>query len=105
MTDVEDTIPQSTWEARDRLKLAVEIINNNLDGVEDPTELAEALNDIGFTSPYVFGQLLMENLGNCDRFDAEEKAFWLTVGQHMGPDWIAKFCKVGAWMRRADEFK
>ncbi len=48
--------------------------------------------------PVIWAKVLMSNLGNAEEFSAEEKAFWLKVGEELGPDWIAKFRRIGAFM-------
>lgn len=52
-----------------------------------------------------FAQVLMEHLPIGDmRWSASNKAFWIEVAEHMGPDWIAEFRKVGAFMHKVESF-
>ena len=96
--------------ANESLVRTIEHVNTLMEGCVNPDYLSELFNEVRLNNPRALGQLLMENLRDSMEVDPaaftdEGKAFWLEVGHQMGPDYIAKFCKVGAWMRRADEFK
>ena len=43
-------------------------------------------------------------MSSCERFTAEEKAHWIKVADYMGPDWIAKFKRIGAFMDKVEAF-
>lgn len=51
----------------------------------------------------LFAQLLMEHLP-IEGMDFVSKQFWLRVAEHIGPDYIAMFKHVGAFMNKVDEF-
>lgn len=54
--------------------------------------------------PYdVFAQMLMEHLP-VEGMGFANKEFWFLVSQYLGPDWIASFKKVAAFMAKVDEF-
>lgn len=65
-------------------------------------ELAELSAGIRL-DPEMLGQILMDHLP-LNRFTMRDKAFWLTVGEYMGPDWIGGLRVVSAFMRKVDEF-
>lgn len=53
-------------------------------------------------SPALLAQFLMQNMSSpmadCDAFGEDEKVFWTLIAFEMGPDWIAKFRRIGAFM-------
>lgn len=58
-----------------------------------------------FDRPVIWAKILMENLNgddSCEGMDEHEKLFWAKVAFEMGPDWISKFRRVGAFMAAVD---
>lgn len=57
--------------------------------------------------PVIWAKVLMENLGGeggaTDELWESEKLFWTKVTFEMGPDWIAKFRRIGAFMAAVDK--
>lgn len=72
-------------------------------GAAFPGELPEIFAGVELL-PEVLAQILMEHLPTGPRIETVEKAFWLRVMQHMGPDYIAAMRHVGAFMAKMDEF-
>lgn len=60
-----------------------------------------------FAQPVIWAKVLMENIGgprtDCEDMDEDEKLFWTKVTFEMGPDWIAKFRRIGAFMAAIDK--
>lgn len=60
-----------------------------------------------FNHPAVVAQVMMQNMADpmhdCDTFTTEERLFWTEVAFEMGPDWIAKFRRIGAFMAAVDK--
>ena len=59
-------------------------------------------------SPFLMSQFIMQSMthgtGDCETFFTDEKVFWMNVADEMGPDWIAKFKRVAAFMDKMYEF-
>lgn len=92
-------------ETADKFVAAYGNLNQAFAGVDEPTMLAEIMpNDRTFTNPRVFGQFLMNNLGDCNSFNEDEKVYWLQVGIHMGPDWLNKLGRLVAFMKKTESF-
>lgn len=57
--------------------------------------------------PVIWAKVLMENLGGegdaSDELWESEKLFWTKVTFELGPDWIAKFRRIGAFMAAVDK--
>lgn len=61
-----------------------------------------------FNQPAIVAQVMMQNmsdpmLSSPDRFTEGERVFWARVAVEMGPDWIAKFRRIGAFMAAVDK--
>jgi hypothetical protein len=70
----------------------------------DYTEFTE---DLTMTSGEAFGQVLLKNLPHVidgERMNARTKAFWITVAEELGPDWIEAVRVAAAFMKRVDGF-
>ena len=67
-------------------------------------DLSEAY--VGFQlDSATFAQILMEHLPQPGMgFNVEQKQFWLQVFDHIGPDWLAEYRKVGGFMAKLAEF-
>ena len=56
-----------------------------------------------FDHPVIFAKVIMENLGEPDEMDEDEKLYWAKIALEIGPDWIAKFRRIGAFMAAFDK--
>lgn len=87
-------------EAIENLSTAVVLVNAESDEYLDVDEMDEL--PLRFSSAKVFAHVLRQNL--CDSmsdhsdFDFDEKEFWLRVAVELGPQWVAKFRRIGAFM-------
>lgn len=75
--------------------------------IGDLGELVATPGNSGYTlAPEVLGQIMMDHLGidPAERLSTEAKAYWMQVGAHMGPDWIASLRKVAAYMEKVESF-
>ena len=72
------------------------------EGTDGEDDLPELFADFLIKRTGVLAMILMQNLPH----DAKsfDKAYWLTIAQEMGPDWIRTFRSVGAFMERVDGF-
>lgn len=100
-----DALTADTVEPATAIELCrlITAIGMKLDAMPD---IQEYTGDIKLP-PVFMAQLLMENLAHvmdAQKMNSQQKFYWLMVGEHMGPDWIAMFRKVGAFMAKADEF-
>lgn len=76
---------------------------NNLDG----KDLSELFHEMRFSegrlNPAVFAQILMEHFP-ANPMLPDEKMFWVQVADHLGPDYIREFRRVGGFMNKLGEF-
>lgn len=102
------------------------VIENAIDDVCNRIETLEALlkaedltvDEIGdrcreqarlrFSNPSLLAFVLMANLESTMSVEpidltTEDKAFWLIVANELGPDWIAKFRRIGHFMNVVDK--
>lgn len=56
-------------------------------------------------SPESLSHVIMMHMRNPDLLTNDDKRFWLSVAIYMGPDWVSKFSKVAAFMRRVEDFE
>lgn len=82
---------------------AVRLALGELASCTDHPDLPELFADANFIAPDVIAQLLMEYLP-IEGMGFANKAFWLAVAEHMGPDYIESFRKVGGFMNKINEF-
>lgn len=87
-------------EVIENLSSAVVLVNAESDEYLDVDMMGEL--PLRFSSPAVLAHILIQNLcgpmsGYSD-FDFDEKEFWLKVAGELGPAWVAKFRRVGAFM-------
>lgn len=70
-----------------------------------PGEIGELFNYVEKMHSAVFAQLLMNHLDDSDgRMSLAAKAYWMAVGDYIGPDWLVTYKKVGGFMAKVDEF-
>lgn len=102
------TVPtNSTEEGYARVLARVDKALKELYEIRGHPDLSELLSfsDTAPMPPDVLAQLLMNVLPlDKSTMPGNVKAFWAEVGEYMGPDWIASFRKVGAFMHRMDQF-
>lgn len=87
---------------------AIDEVNDLPFGAElsayEPTILEITLR---FRSPMLLAKILVENMAGLpagpDTFSEAEKLFWAEVSFEFGPDWIAKFRRIGAFMSAIDK--
>lgn len=87
-------------EAIERLSITIEAINAEDDQYLNVDAMGEL--HLRVASPTVLAHILIQNLhgpmsGHSD-FDLDEKEFWLRVAGELGPAWVAKFRRIGAFM-------
>ena len=54
-----------------------------------------------FTNKVMAVQMLCQYLGEVDGFDEAERTQWLAIALEMGPKWVAKFRRIGSFMKLA----
>lgn len=73
----------------------------------EPTILEITRIVLRFRSPMLLAKILVENMAGLpadpDTFGEAEKLFWAKVSFEFGPDWIAKFRRIGAFMSAIDK--
>lgn len=88
------------------IALAVALMNEVVE-ISDYHEFTEDLSQL---DPRAVGQVILKTLPygpNLDlngRWPASQKAYWITVGEELGPDWIETFRSVGAFLKRVEGF-
>ena len=55
------------------------------------------------TNPVMAMQLLCQYLGDPGAFEESEKTKWLAIAQEIGSDYIAKFRRIGHFMKAVDD--
>jgi hypothetical protein len=84
-------------------------VANQLDPALELGGLEPAIHHatLRFEHPVLWAKVLMETLAqppfDCDQFGDNEKTFWAKVAMEIGPDWIAKFRRVGAFMSAVEK--
>lgn len=66
-------------------------------------DIAECTADMKL-DPTFLSQTLIQHLAGTDGWSVGFKTYWMRVADHMGPDWIAEFTTVGAFMRKVEGF-
>ncbi|NOU47375.1 MAG: hypothetical protein HOO86_09965 [Bacteroidales bacterium] len=75
----------------------VQLDNPDLDGIYDGQALT-------INNPTLWAQMLMQMLTGpmdtkVETFDPEAKLYWAAVAEALGPDYIAKYRRIGAFMK------
>lgn len=91
--------------AVEALNHAIIRLNNELPDNDATTEAFQSgemgMGDCSIHHPVYFAHLLMANLDGPDT--VQEKIFWTRVADILGPDFIAQFRRIGAFMAAVDK--
>lgn len=92
-------------EAVESLSIAIESVNAESDEYLDVDAMGEL--HLRFSSATVFAHVLRQNLHDpaSDALDflVDEKEFWLRVAAELGPNWVSKFRRIGAFMAMVEK--
>ena len=84
--------------------LAVALLNE----VVGESDYHENTDELSKLDPRAVGQVILKTLPVSGihgvRWTPAEKAFWISVGEEFGPDWIDTFRSVGAFLKRVEGF-
>lgn len=90
----------------DKLREACEAFKAAADGsLKDADNLGDVTMALAPLPPAFLGRLVMWHLPRPDvLLDLDTKLFWCEVANTLGPDWIAEWNRIGAFMNTVDEF-